>query len=113
VKPIELTRQVLLDQATNVFAEKGYEGASVREITRRADTKQASINYHFGTKASLYLEVLKLALSTLGDASLLDADTIEQSPREEAVCLFIRQQVTHSSTTDKLADIFVYLRGKP
>ena len=94
VKPTEFTRQVLLDQATNVFAEKGYDGASVREITRRADTNQASINYHFGAKASLYLEVLKLAVSAIGNASLLDADTVEQVPREEAVRLFIRQQVT-------------------
>jgi AcrR family transcriptional regulator len=93
VKPTEFTRQALLDQATNVFAEKGYDGASVREITRRADTNQAAINYHFGAKASLYLEVLKLAVSALGDASLLDGDTVERVSREEAVGLFIRQQV--------------------
>jgi AcrR family transcriptional regulator len=94
VKPAEFTRQALLDHATNVFAERGFEGASVREITRRAETNQAAINYHFGGKGSLYLEVLKLAVSALGDASLLDEDTIERVPRDEAVRLFIRQQVT-------------------
>ena len=94
VKPAEFTRQALLDHATNVFAERGFESASVREITRRAETNQAAINYHFGGKGSLYREVLKLAVSALGDASLLDEDTIERVPRDEAVHLFIRQQVT-------------------
>lgn len=94
VKPAEFTRQALLDHATNVFAERGYDSASVREITRRAETNQAAINYHFGGKGALYLEVLKLAVSALGDASMLDEDTVEQVSRDEAVHLFIRQQVT-------------------
>jgi AcrR family transcriptional regulator len=94
VKPAEFTRQALLDHATNVFAERGFENASVREITRRSDTNQAAINYHFGGKSQLYLEVLKQAVSTLSDASLLDEDTIQRVPRDEAVRLFIRQQVT-------------------
>ena len=94
VKPAEFTRRALLDHATNVFAERGFEGASVREITRRAETNQAAINYHFGGKGSLYREVLKLAVSALGDASLLDEETLERVSRDEAVRLFIRQQVT-------------------
>jgi len=94
VKPAEFTRQALLDHATNVFAERGFDSASVREITRRAETNQAAINYHFGGKGSLYREVLKLAVSALGDASLLDEETLERVSRDEAVRLFIRQQVT-------------------
>ena len=94
VKPAEFTRRALLDHATNVLAERGFEGASVREITRRAETNQAAINYHFGGKGSLYREVLKLAVSALGDASLLDEETLERVSRDEAVRLFIRQQVT-------------------
>ncbi|MGD1036075.1 MAG: CerR family C-terminal domain-containing protein [Roseiarcus sp.] len=94
MKPAEFTRRALLDHATNVFAERGFEGASVREITRRAETNQAAINYHFGGKGSLYREVLKLAVSALGDASLLDEETLERVSRDEAVRLFIRQQVT-------------------
>jgi AcrR family transcriptional regulator len=94
VKPAEFTRQALLDHATDVFAERGFESASVREITRRADTNQAAITYHFGGKGPLYREVLKLAVSALGDASLLDEETIERVSRDEAVQLFIRQQVT-------------------
>jgi AcrR family transcriptional regulator len=103
VKPAEITRHALLDQATDVFAEKGFDGASVREITRRADANQAAINYHFGGKDALYREVLKLALAALSQSSLLDEASIEALPREEAVRLFIRQQVTALLKHDELA----------
>ena len=94
VKITETTRQALLDHATDVFAESGFDRASVREITRRASINQAAINYHFGGKEALYREVLRLAVAALSDASLLDEDTIDRVTREEAVRLFIRQQVT-------------------
>jgi AcrR family transcriptional regulator len=94
VKITEITRQALLDHATDVFAESGFDGASVREITRRATINLAAINYHFGGKEALYREVLRLAIAALSDASLLDDDTIGRVSRDEAVRLFIRQQVT-------------------
>jgi len=93
VKITEITRQALLDHATDVFAESGFDGASVREITRRATINLAAINYHFGGKEALYREVLRLAVDALSDASLLDEVTIDRVTREEAVRLFIRQQV--------------------
>lgn len=94
MKITEITRQALLDHATDVFAENGFDRASVREITRRATVNQAAINYHFGGKEALYREVLRLAVAALSDASLLDEDTIDRVSRDEAVRLFIRQQVT-------------------
>jgi AcrR family transcriptional regulator len=94
VKSTEITRQALLDHAADVIAEKGYDGASVREIAGRASVNQAAINYHFGGKEALYLEVLRLAVAALSDASLLDEQAINRLTREEVVRLFIRQQVS-------------------
>jgi AcrR family transcriptional regulator len=93
VKTAEITRQALLDRATDAFAENGFDRASVREITQRADVNQAAINYHFGGKEGLYREVLHLAVAALSDASLLDEDAISGVNRDEAVRLFIRQQL--------------------
>jgi AcrR family transcriptional regulator len=94
VKITEITRQALLEHATDTFAENGFGRASVREITQRAEVNQAAINYHFGGKEGLYREVLYLAVAALNDASLLDEDAIFRVNRDEAVRLFIRQQLT-------------------
>jgi TetR/AcrR family transcriptional regulator, regulator of cefoperazone and chloramphenicol sensitivity len=51
----------LIYAAGEVFAEKGFEAASVREICSRAGTSLASIGYHFGDKDSLFTEVVKAA----------------------------------------------------
>src|SRR5476649_1551139 len=55
------TRRQLLEAAGGVFAEVGFRDATVREICRRAGANVAAINYHFGDKETLYLEVLRYA----------------------------------------------------
>lgn len=55
----ELTRERLLDEAEILFAQKGYHAVSVREITQAADCNLAAVNYHFGSKHNLYLEVFR------------------------------------------------------
>jgi AcrR family transcriptional regulator len=94
LKATEFTRQALLDHAINIFAEAGFERASVRTITARARANQAAINYHFGSKEGLYREVLRMAVAAVSAASQLEGAAIDQLNRDDAVRLFIRQQVT-------------------
>jgi AcrR family transcriptional regulator len=54
----EQTRARLLDAARVVFAEHGFQGATVREICRRAEANVAAVNYHFGSKDGLLVEAL-------------------------------------------------------
>ena len=49
----------LIDAARVLFAARGYEGTSVRDIVQQAGTNLNSINYYFGGKQCLYTEVLK------------------------------------------------------
>ncbi len=53
------TRNRILEVAEKLFAEKGFRGVSVREITSSAKVHLSAINYHFGFKESLYLEVFR------------------------------------------------------
>ena len=50
----DLTKTRLLEAAGEEFAEKGFEGATVRAICERAGANQAAVNYHFGDKEQLY-----------------------------------------------------------
>ena len=53
------TRRRLLDAAGELFAERGFRGATLREIAERAGANLAAANYHFGSKEALYLEVAR------------------------------------------------------
>jgi AcrR family transcriptional regulator len=55
----DLTRERILDTAEVLFAQKGYRAVSVREITSAAECNLAAVNYHFGNKENLYLEVFR------------------------------------------------------
>jgi AcrR family transcriptional regulator len=55
------TKSRLLEGAGEEFAEKGFELARVRAICDRAGANLAAINYHFGDKEHLYVEVLREA----------------------------------------------------
>ncbi len=55
------TRTRLLEAAGEIFSCKGYQAATVREITKLARANLAAIHYHFGSKDRLYQAVLEHA----------------------------------------------------
>ena len=53
------TKAALVAAAGELFARKGLEGASVREIAEKAGANVAAVNYHFGSKENLYKVTLE------------------------------------------------------
>jgi AcrR family transcriptional regulator len=53
------TRGKLLEIAGQVFAERGFQATTIREICAGAGANVAAVNYHFGDKLGLYTEVLQ------------------------------------------------------
>ena len=90
------TRDAILDVAERHFAERGFAGASMREITSEAGLKnQASLYHHFASKRALYEAVLARGVEPI---------------------LFLVRQVDHAG--DAAGDAFLdqvldYLRDHP
>ena len=59
------TRQKILGAAEALFAERGFAGASLRQVTAAAKVNLAAVNYHFGSKDNLIEEVFRRRLDEL------------------------------------------------
>lgn len=70
----EQTRARLIEAAREVFSQQGFQGATVREICRRAGANVAAVNYHFGSKDGLLAEALNFNQLRLLQAANLVAD---------------------------------------
>jgi AcrR family transcriptional regulator len=92
-RPAENTRRSIIRAATDLFADQGFERASVRDIVTKARVNQAAINYHFKGKDGLYLEVLKIAFETLTKQAGFDPEKLKSLPREQALRQFVYNQL--------------------
>jgi AcrR family transcriptional regulator len=61
-------KEEILDVATRLFAERGYEGTSMNDVARRVGMRKASLFYHFATKDALYEAVLERLVASIGAA---------------------------------------------
>lgn len=86
--------QRLLAAASSLFAERGYEGASVRAICRAADTNMNAVTYHFGGKSGLYNAVIL----GVGERHLASARRILATPAGDRVELATRLAVFAEET---------------
>jgi TetR/AcrR family transcriptional regulator, regulator of cefoperazone and chloramphenicol sensitivity len=83
------TRSRLIEAAGIVFAQKGYDRATAREICVLAQANPAAVNYHFGGKEPLYVEVLRLAHRRLMNIGYLEAAAQETGAAEEKLGQFL------------------------
>jgi AcrR family transcriptional regulator len=79
-------RERLLEAAGEVFAERGFDGATVREITRRGGVNVAAVNYYFRDKDELYAATLRHAHSA---ACQLPYDAETTLSAEERLHVFV------------------------
>ncbi len=88
VSKISAPARRLLSTAVRLFAEKGFAGISVREITRVARVTRPVLYYHFGNKKGLYLAAARKAAhdyeAALGNATASIGTTRDRIRR---VCL--------------------------
>lgn len=74
------SRDTILAEALQVFAEKGFDGTTVRDVASRAGVNHGLIRYHFGNKLKLWKAAVDLAFSRLGvELAGLTADVADDA----------------------------------
>lgn len=70
-KPTRINSRIrILDAAERLFAEHGFNGVSLRQLTAAARVNLAAVNYHFSSKEALYLEVIRRRIRPINQARL-------------------------------------------
>jgi AcrR family transcriptional regulator len=74
------TRQRIIDTATRLFAQRGYDGTSLQLIADEMGVTKAAVYYHFPTKLEILVAISQLARRAV--AQLLDTVATKRSKRE-------------------------------
>ena len=62
------TRTRIIEASVEVFLEKGYDLATIRDICARAQANVAAVNYHFGSKEALYAAALERIMASCDES---------------------------------------------
>lgn len=87
------TKERILGAAELLFAQRGFDGASLRQLTAAAGVNLAAVNYHFGSKDKLVEEVFRRRLDALNERRLAALASIAGAPQttlEDVLEAFIR-----------------------
>ena len=77
------TKDRILGAAEELFAQHGFGGTSLRQVTSRADVNIAAVNYHFGSKENLVTEVFRRRMNDMSAQRLARLKQVrEQNPGE-------------------------------
>ena len=87
------TKERILGAAEVLFAQRGFDGASLRQLTTAAGVNLAAVNYHFGSMDKLVEEVFRRRLDALNErrlAALARIAGAEDTTLEDVLEAFIR-----------------------
>ena len=102
---VSSVREKLLDTAEALFADSGYHGVSVRDITTAAGVRVASINDLFGSKEQLFQVVIARRAGSINDDRLSMLEQVEpglppKAQLQQIVEAFARPLLSRSETSD-------------
>ena len=97
-RPREFDRDAALQAAMYVFWEKGYDGASMKDLTKSMGINSPSLYSEFNDKKSLYLESIECYVSKDAYAPLVAFET--EPDIKKAIELYIKTVVNHSTAHD-------------
>ena len=116
--PQSESKRRLLDAAEQLFADRGFEAVSVRDVTQAAKANVAAVNYHFGSRDGLIALVATRYITPINEERLLRLDALEKKwsgkavPMEEVIDAFVRPLVSFVQKSDLSERLFCKLMGR-
>ena len=83
------TTDRILSAAERLFAEHGYDRASLRKMTRLAKVNLAAVNYHYRDKQSLYVAVIMRRIEPMNQVRLAKLNQAEELAGDNPVPLAV------------------------
>ena len=112
------SKRKLFDAAVQLFANKGFDAVSIRDITHAAGLNVASVNYHFGGQEGLLALVVRHYLTPLNEDRLVRLNAIDRKgagkvlPLEEIVDAWVRPIIDQASNSGLSEELFYQLLGR-
>lgn len=115
------TREAILSAARQAFAEKGFDGASIRSIATGAKVDPALVHHYFGTKDQLFIATLQIpvdvgavlsglaegGLEHFGERLVRTILGVWDSPAGSAAAALVRSAVAHEWTARLMREFLV------
>jgi AcrR family transcriptional regulator len=112
------TQERLLDVAEQLFARRGLDAVSVRDITQAAGESLGAITYHFGTMRNLMVAVFDRRMAPLTRQRLEALDAVEKAaadgplPLEAVLEAMFRPAVMEAMTGERAGIVFGKLMAR-
>jgi AcrR family transcriptional regulator len=112
------SKRKLLDAAEQLFAERGFEAVSVRDITQIAKANVAAVNYHFGSREVLLGMVMMRYMVPVTEERLARLEALERKwpakvvPLEELIDALVRPLVSQVRKSELSERLFYKLMGR-
>lgn len=90
-----MTRDKIMEEAFLLFAQKGYEGTSLKDIAEKVGIKKPSIYAHFPSKEALFLEVLDKEIERFLIYINHIVELFEDSNEEEKLFMFVEKCIDY------------------
>ena len=116
------TRQAILAAAQDIFAERGYDKASIRSIATAAGVDPALVHHYFGTKEELFLAAMRMPINPgeliselfgqgsvddLGERLIRTFLRVWDSPAGKPAAAMVRTMVSHEWSSRLLREFMV------
>jgi TetR/AcrR family transcriptional regulator, cholesterol catabolism regulator len=96
----------ILDYATEIFAEKGYEGASMRDLSRLSGISLAGLYYYFESKEKLLYFIQQHTFNTIIER--LREQLAESNDPEIRIRIFVHNHVGYSVARQKAMKVLAH-----